>query len=81
MPPSLAILPLMRTAIDQITPESSSYLYLSFSILNLSIVNPLSPSSLILTAYLLWIQEAQPAESEVLHMILPNWPLTLLQNP
>ena len=47
----LAILALTRTGIDWITPESSSYLYCSFSMLNLSFVNPNSLSSLTLTAY------------------------------
>jgi hypothetical protein len=27
------------------------------------------------------IQQTRTAESEVLHTTLPNWPLTLLQNP
>jgi len=40
--------------------------------LNLSFVNPTSPSSHTLTAYILWIQQTRTAESEVLHTILPN---------
>ena len=78
---SLAILALKRTGIDWITPEPSSSLYRSFSMLNLSCVNPNSPSSLTLTAYILRLQQTRTAESEVLHPILPNWPLTLLQHP
>jgi len=57
------------------------YLDCSFSMLNLSFVNPNSPSYFTLTAYILWIQQTRTTESEVLHMILPNWPLTLQQNP
>ena len=78
---SLAILALTTSGIDEITPESSSYLYRSFSMLNLSFINQNSPSSVTLTAYTLWLQQTWTAESEVLHLILPNRPLTLLQNP
>jgi len=49
--------------------------------LNLSFVNPNPPSSLTLTAYILWFSRLGTAESEVLHTTLPSWPLTLLQNP
>jgi len=78
---SLAILALTTTVINWITPESSLYLYCSFSMLNLSFVNPNSPSSLWLTAYILWIQQTLTAESEVLHTTLPNRQLTLPLNP
>jgi len=77
---SLAILALMTTGIDLITPESSSYLYCSFSILNIFFVNPISLTSVMLGVYTLWLQQTRIAESEVLHMILRNWLLTLLQN-
>jgi len=49
--------------------------------LNLFFVNPNSPFSLTLTAYILWLQQSWTAESEVFHTILPNRPQTLLQNP
>jgi hypothetical protein len=78
---SLAIIALTRTGINQITSESSSYPYRSFSMLNLSVVNPNSPSSLILTTYILWLQQTQTAEREVFHPIMTNRPLTLWQNP
>jgi hypothetical protein len=38
-------------------------------------------SSLILTAYILWLQQTRTADSEVLPTILPIQPPTLLQNP
>jgi len=77
----LAILALTTTGIKLITPESSSHLQCSFSMLNLSFVTPNSLSSLTLPAYILWLQQTQTADSEGLHPILPNQPLTMLQNP
>jgi len=78
---SLAILTLMTTGINSITPESSSEVYHSSSMLTLAFVNPNPPSSLTLTAYILWFSRLQTAESEVLHTALPNRPLTVLLNP
>jgi len=50
--------------------------------LNLSSVNPDSPSSLTLNAYIIfWSQQTQTAASEVLLAIFPNRPLNSLQYP
>ena len=76
----LAILALTRAGIDSITPESSLYLYCSFSMLNLSFVNPNSLSSIALTAYILRLQQTRAAEREVPHPILPHRLLTLQEN-
>jgi len=81
MTDSLAIVALTTTGIDWITPESWLYLYRSFCMSNPSLVNQNSPSSLALTAYILWLQQTRTAESDILHPILPIGPLTLLQTP
>jgi len=60
MTPSLAIVGLTTPGIDYITPESSSYLYSSLSMLNLSLVTANPESSLTLTAYILWFSGLGP---------------------
>jgi len=72
---SLAILALTRTGIDWITPEPSSYLYRSFSLLNLSFLTPNSPPSLILTAYILWFSGLGPLKVKFCtrHCLVERW--------